>query len=183
MRRGSKERDRSWWRQVAVFSAAVLACLVLAAVPASAEVLRETVVQEYPGGLPPEDRNIVCANDPAAPDFNSYQYWLTSGRSIVQLNTVVTPNSDAKVIRAVGRFEDVTAVRSDDTATSPRVYEVEGFAVSHGVERGDGSTLSTLRLQGTIVDAATGKIVDLIDNATIDRGDGQEFLYNRGNCG
>ena len=29
----------------------------------------------------------------------------------------------------------------------------------------------------------TGDIVDLIDNATIDRGDGQEFLNNRGNCG
>jgi hypothetical protein len=40
-----------------------------------------------------------------------------------------------------------------------------------------------MRIQGTIVDTATGDILDLIDNATIDRGDGQEFLYNRGSCG
>ena len=167
----------------ALFMAGVLVLPMGVAVPASAEVQRETVVQGYPGDLLPEDRNIVCANDPASPDFNSYQYWLTGGRSVVVVSTVITPSSDAKVIHAVGRFEDVTAVRSDDTTIPPRPYAVEGFAVSHLVERGDGSTLSTMRFQGTIVDTTTGDIVDLIDNATIDRGDGQEFLYNRGNCG
>jgi hypothetical protein len=143
----------------------------------------ETVVQEYPGDLLPEDRNIVCANDPASPEFNSYQYWFTGGRSIVEVSAVITPNSDAKAIHAVGRFEDLTAVRSDDTTITARTYEVEGFTGSHLVGRGDGSTLSTMRIQGTIVDTATGNILDLIDNATIDRGDGQEFLYNRGSCG
>jgi hypothetical protein len=167
----------------ALFMAGVLVLPLGVAAPASAEVQRDTVVQEYPGDLPPEDRNIVCANDPAAPDFNSYQYWLISGRSVVEVSAVIAPSGDAKAIHAVGRFEDVTAVRSDDTAITPKTYEVEAFAVSHLVERGDGSSLSRMRIQGTIVDTATGQVVDLIDNATIDRGDGQEFLYNRGNCG
>jgi hypothetical protein len=55
--------------------------------------------------------------------------------------------------------------------------------LSRSGERGTGSTLSIMKIYATIVDAETGLTVDLVDNATIDRGDGAEFIYNRGNCG
>jgi hypothetical protein len=157
--------------------------LGLVAAPAFAEVQRETVVQEYPGDLPTEDRNIVCANDPAAPDFNSYQYWFTGGRSVFDVSTVTTGTDDEVVTIGRGQFEDVTAIRSDDDAVVPRTYQVDGSAVVRVVERGSGSTLSITKIYATIVDAETGLTVDLVDNATIDRGDGAEFIFNRGDCG
>ena len=147
-------------------------------------VTREHIVQDFPDDVPdPSDRNIVCPNDGPA----EYAYFFVSGKSEADLFQVDTPGGDRT--RFDAEYVDVTAVLSaDDPFLDPVELDgsqdlVEGEGVGTTTASPNGSVETTLRAMISITDPVTGEVVDTVDFFTIDRGDGAEFIYDRGNCG